>query len=77
MAAEETMHTREERKRDWKSILGEEGDREAERSPGALNPARRNSCWSGVESRMMNDNSWDRKGTMMWREINGQTTWRP
>ena len=37
------MHTREERrkKRDWKNILAGQGDRGAERSPGALDPARR------------------------------------
>ena len=53
------MHTREERKRDWMNILAGEGDRGAERSPGALDPARRDS-WSDMECRLVK--SWGEKG---------------
>ena len=68
------MHTREERKRDWINILAGEGDRGAERSPGALDPARRDS-WSNMEYRVVK--IWDEKGKISWEEIYGETTWRP
>ena len=68
------MHNMEERKRNWKSILAGEGDIGAEKSPGALDPARRDS-WSEMDSRVMN--SLDEKEKMTWEEIYGQATWRP
>ena len=68
------MHTMEERKRNWKSMLAGEGDRGAEKSPGALDPARRDS-WSDMGCRAVN--SLDEKGKMSWDEIYGETTWRP
>ena len=68
------MQSREEMKRNWKSMSAGEGSRGGERSPGALDPARRDS-WSNMEGRVMN--SWDKKGKMTWEELYGQTTWKP
>ena len=52
----------------------EKEQRGAERSPGALDPARRDG-WSGIESREVI--SLDEKGKMSWEGIYGETTWRP
>ena len=64
------MHTREERKKYRRSMLTEGGYGGEERSPGALEPARRG-MRNDIDCGEVND--LDEKGKVTWEEIYGQT----